>query len=450
MLIMRMNKILTAALAFTFAGGLTAFAQSEITFLKGDVNRDGKVDADDIVALTRNVSGEMATDAVTSITANEELFGTWLNSTNAIVFNEDGIVVVEDNNKGNYEAAYSDALYQEGLTYKYFRYLGHIVIYDNRGKIVTVLNPELNWRGDQLTIEERNAYKNKQTYTKGSIVTQITLSSNRYDYTEVGGEFDLTATVVPEGAAAKWVSSNPGVATVTSSGHVAIVGVGMATISCKADDPKGVTASCSIVYSGQMPEPAYVDLGLPSGVQWATHNIGAFSPVDFGNYYAWGELTTKESYSWENYLYGDGQPYDYETSPYHVGKYNNTDRTYALHADDDIATQQWGKGWRLPTAEELVELRTNCTWKKDYKNYGYTVTSKKNGNSIFLPANGYYRGEVLTDAGLQGSMFYWTSSVNSSWPIQSYAIVSSKYNDYYGMYWDRYFGLGVRPVYVGE
>ena len=134
----------------------------------------------------------------------------------------------------------------------------------------------------------------------------------------------------------------------------------------------------------------WVDLGL--SVRWATCNVGASSPFDYGNYYAWGEITIKSSYTKDN------------------------SRTYGVSMGDisgntryDAATANWGSGWRMPTKEELEELVDKCDWEWTRQGgcNGYRVTGP-NGNSIFLPAAGWRYGSSLNLAGYRG--YYWSST----------------------------------------
>lgn len=134
----------------------------------------------------------------------------------------------------------------------------------------------------------------------------------------------------------------------------------------------------------------YVDLGL--SVKWATCNVGASKPEGYGNYYAWGETSTKSKYSESN------------------------SKTYRKQMSDikgnsqyDAARANWGGTWRLPTRAELEELKNKCTWTWTAQNgvKGYKVTGP-NGNSIFLPAAGYRSGSSLDNAGLNG--YYWSST----------------------------------------
>ena len=187
-------------------------------------------------------------------------------------------------------------------------------------------------------------------------------------------------------------------------------------LSCERDG--------EIVFS---PAGVPVDLGL--SVKWASCNVGANSPEDYGDYFAWGEVIPKNEFSYEGYLYRDNNP-----------------KILPPHAD--AATVNWGGSWRMPTDAELTELREQCTWTWTSQNgvNGYKVTSKSNGNSIFLPAAGQ-----LGRAGSYG--YYWSSSLNTynldyAWGMHFYY---RSYVDYYKSDVGRgnpcrYDGLSVRPV----
>ena len=133
-------------------------------------------------------------------------------------------------------------------------------------------------------------------------------------------------------------------------------------------------------------EKLYVDLGLSSGVKWGIYNVGAFAVEASGSYYAWGETTSKITYTWENYQWCNGT----ETS---LTKYNSDDNKKQLELDDDAAHAMLGGKWRIPTRAEWEELRSSCTWTwtevEGVK--GYKVQSKVNENYIFLPAVGNYK-----------------------------------------------------------
>ena len=169
----------------------------------------------------------------------------------------------------------------------------------------------------------------------------------------------------------------------------------------------------------------WVDLGL--SVLWATCNVGASSPSDYGNYYAWGETTTKSRYTESN------------------------SRTYEVSMGDisgnpqyDAATANWGDGWRMPTEAEFEELVDKCDWQWTSQGgrNGYKVTGP-NDNSIFLPAAGWRLGTSLYLVGEDGS--YWSSSPNGGVTQDAYDLLF--YSGYHRVYWgDRDSGFSVRPV----
>ncbi|MBQ9362110.1 MAG: hypothetical protein IJT97_01685 [Bacteroidaceae bacterium] len=201
---------------------------------------------------------------------------------------------------------------------------------------------------------------------------------------------------------------------------------------------------------GEEPEPEkpdvndheYVDLGL--SVKWATMNIGASSPEDYGDYFAWGETKPKDTYNWSTYTLCKGSSTtmtEYCTS----SSYGTVDNKTVLDLEDDAARANWGGTWRMPTKAEQDELRTNCTWTWTTQNgkNGYKVTSKTNGNSIFLPAAGSRYGSSLYDAGSYGG--YWSSSLLTSTSSSAYYLgFNSSDVDWY--YSTRYDGRSVRAV----
>ena len=176
---------------------------------------------------------------------------------------------------------------------------------------------------------------------------------------------------------------------------------------------------------GRLNGHEWVDLGL--SVLWATSNVGASSPSDYGDYYAWGETKTKSSYTEENSkTYNVDMP-DISGEP----KY-------------DAATANWGEGWRVPTTEELSELVDKCDWQWTSQggHNGYKVTGP-NGNSIFLPAAGWRDGTSLYDAGSYG--YYWASTHAGSKTL--IACIMYFVSGAHGLDWNyRNYGQSVRPV----
>lgn len=192
-----------------------------------------------------------------------------------------------------------------------------------------------------------------------------------------------------------------------------------------------------------------MDLGL--SVKWATCNIGATKPEDFGNYYAWGEVEQKNIYNWETYKWCDGSIYGLNKYCYgieHKPVNEEHDNIKRLESNDDIAHIKLGDKWRMPTIGEIIELISNCEaeWTTLNGVRGCRFTSKKNGNSIFLPAAGVRYDEGLGSYGLGE---YWSSSVNSGYNPSSASILGFFYSDSLTVdfgYEERSRGLTIRPV----
>ena len=179
----------------------------------------------------------------------------------------------------------------------------------------------------------------------------------------------------------------------------------------------------------------YVDLGL--SVKWATCNVGATSPEGYGNYYAWGETSTKAKYN------SDNCP-TYLLSKSELQSQGYIDSEGNLTAQYDAARANWGGTWRMPTRKELNELNAKCTWTWTTQNSvnGYKVTGPS-GASIFLPAAGYRNGSSLSRAGYSG--YYWSSTPYGNRDDYAYYLDFSSSSFY--MYYDyRYYGQSVRPV----
>ena len=188
----------------------------------------------------------------------------------------------------------------------------------------------------------------------------------------------------------------------------------------------------------------YVDLGLPSGIKWATCNIGANSPQESGDYFAWGEVDAKTSYNLNNYSFyhqfsGDDL-YD------ELGK-NISGTQY------DVAQKAWGGTWRMPTEEEFIELLRNCSWywKSDMNVCGFEVVGE-NGNEIFLPVTGYIQDEKKFNS---YNGYYWTATSRScdashSFCFLIYDLIVEGFLLNYKVHGveigSRYIGLNIRPV----
>jgi len=194
----------------------------------------------------------------------------------------------------------------------------------------------------------------------------------------------------------------------------------------------------------------WVDLGLPSGLLWADRNVGASTPEDYGNYYAWGETTPKNIYEWSTYAYGNN--YDELTkycSEASYGLNGFTDNLTVLQASDDAATVNLGGGARTPTKDQWKELidHTTSTWITRNGVNGRLLTGF-NGNSLFLPAAGYRYGSDLIGAGVDG--YYWLSTLYTDDPSYVWNFDFDSYlqdMDYNG---GRGNGFSVRAVRAGQ
>lgn len=211
-----------------------------------------------------------------------------------------------------------------------------------------------------------------------------------------------------------------------------------------------------------VPVPDAVDLGLPSGLKWASFNLGASAPEEYGDYYAWGEtepyylsqypLIWKEGkehgYDWPSYKWCMGS-YDTLTK-YCLGSsygYNGfTDTKIVLDPEDDAAHINLGGNWRMPTDTEMTELRENCTWEWTNQNgvNGYMVTGS-NGNSIFLPAADYqYFANPIYSSGSAG--YYWSLSLKMESSYPQAWIVHFDSSNIVRLQLGRCCGLSIRPI----
>lgn len=207
----------------------------------------------------------------------------------------------------------------------------------------------------------------------------------------------------------------------------------------------------------------YVDLGLPSGLKWATCNVGATNPEDYGDFFAWGDTepyyakghaldrpcsswkTGKSGYDWESYKWCNGSMVTmtkYNSDP----GYGTVDNKTALDPEDDAARQNWGGSWRMPTLNEFYELHINCIWTWTIHNtiYGYKVTGT-NDNWIFLPAAGFRYDKYLSNFGSYG--YYWSSKRGFVPPCHGENLYFDSSNGIIpNDFEDRCRGLCVRPV----
>lgn len=190
----------------------------------------------------------------------------------------------------------------------------------------------------------------------------------------------------------------------------------------------------------------YSDLGL--SVLWSTCNLGAEYPEDAGSYFAWGEISVKSRYDWRNLRYhsetasGNGHTFSkYITSQ----QFGRIDNRRILDSGDDAASTAWGNGWRMPSRQELNELRTSCDWTWTSRNdkSGFEVTSRTNGASIFIPATGYKEGADII--GWNSDGYLWSSELFEGGRNAYYLYFKKGETDISNM--GRYLGLCIRPVF---
>ena len=191
----------------------------------------------------------------------------------------------------------------------------------------------------------------------------------------------------------------------------------------------------------------YVDLGLPSGTLWATCNVGATSPEDMGDYFAWGETAPKQIYDMENYKWYNSAN-DKLTKYCTDDKYGTVDYETELLPEGDAAYVNWGPVWRMPTLEQQQELIERCTWQWVERNgvYGRLVTGP-NGNTLFLPAADYRSDNSPSNEGSIGA--YWSRTLDSGYPSGLY-FRNFDWKSVYLFSHIRSHGFTVRPVRVSK
>ena len=320
-------------------------------------------------------------------------------------------------------------------------------LFDAAGKQCAELNVALNAGSHkfEITASKPQAYILKAVAgAKTYSVRMINVGSCGVDGIKYGGYAGLNAKLTTEN---EFVVGDD----MEFVGYATIAGnvVESEIVSMQLRQSQNVVLEFRSETVGMLNGHEWVDLGLPSGLLWATCNVGATNPTDYGNYYAWGETTTKETYSWDTYRYCNGS-YNTLTKYCNNSSYGNsgfTDELTTLDASDDAATANWGSAWRMPTFDEFVELITSCT--VTYLDYPeYEVPGRlfvgPNGNSIFLP-----RASELSDNDMFNPVpaHYWSSSLYTGIPScawQLYFDPDTSFMHYSGY---RSYGRSVRPVW---
>ena len=192
----------------------------------------------------------------------------------------------------------------------------------------------------------------------------------------------------------------------------------------------------------------YVDLGLPSGTLWATCNVGAISPEEYGDYFAWGETSTKEVYNWGSYKWCEGT---WNTiNKYCIHSQSGTiDGITELEPEDDAAYVNWGESWRMPSKEQVKELVDNCSYEWTAINgVNGELFTAPNGNTLFFPAASGCFDDTHGTYGTGG--FYWMRSLSTYYSHGAICLylysTQVDENDIY----ERYYGFPVRAVRVPQ
>lgn len=430
------TKSILAAMLLMLAGLQTAWGQGFRVYQSDGTELQFNMQTDSIVFYD-GIGPDLNFGPFTPV--NQMIAGTWyFSKTETVSFNEDGTTDLED-----------------GTTYEFMPYQGTIVLSDPAGRPVDILNV-YKFTSEMLVlgwVESGGCFVLTRTMPP-QYVSSIELSQTLLTL-HVDESKRLTATVEPDDAdnpAVKWESSDDAVAEVNSSGRVTANGLGTCVITCSATDGSGVKAECQVKV--RKPDTMEsVDLGLPSGTLWATCNVGATAPEEFGDYFAWGETEPKSYYFWRGYKYCTGE-YDYATiSCKSMTKYCDdsrygangfTDNLTLLLPEDDAATANWGGEWQMPSQEQVEELidETTATFTTQNDVSGVLFTSKSNNQSIFLPIAGRYNYDHLRFKD-EGS--YWCRTLCPSYPDSAGCLYF-----YSGTvelnFANRCWGFSVRPV----
>ena len=313
---------------------------------------------------------------------------------------------------------------------------------DNNGKVTAIS------KGSTTIAADANDGSGKTGYCKVNVirkVSSITLSRTSIKMYK-GQQARLWAYVFPIDASytdVTWESTNTSILTVTDKGVIKAKAIGSANIKAISKDGKGLYVICQVTVVDNINVPTAVDLGLK--VKWASCNVGAFSEEDYGDYYAWGETTTR---------YGTDYGWNYNTSA-------GIDGNNILKLSSDAAHIPYGTGctWRMPTKEDWQELKEKCTWEWTTLNgvYGYKVTTNNTspgyaGKWIFLPAAGYMSDYEPNYGAMtvQGPTYsymggYWSSSLNAEHPTCAWHLYITP-TSYTISYSGRNWGYSVRAV----
>lgn len=429
------------------------------------MNDDGIIDVIDANGVINTILGEkpynyleLAGDPF--LVDNSRVVGTWYKTkVSGFTLNADGTTD-----------------YSGASTYKFFPYQGALVFYDNNGIPVTQITVDVLKEGYMVCVPLSTKALTVLTITRpAQPVTNIILTPDNIKLWP-GQEIEFLHTVLPSYADNKIVtyqSSDESVVNMKRGGKAVAEGLGTATITCRATDGSGVTATCQVTVSPKDLSGTdangreYVDLDLPSGTLWAAWNVGASNSEELGQYFAWGETL---GYSKNQTHSFNADNYKFYNNKYKFTKYcllsnlwdtslgATPDGKTELDPEDDAATANWGSEWCMPTKEQAEELsNTNYTTRTTITINGQEyikITSKSNGKFITIPMTRTWQNSVCSWDGT-GNGRYWTRTLfagdNEFMGTDSghYFYVDNKKSFSVGFY-NRIYGNCVRAVRVAQ
>ena len=294
------------------------------------------------------------------------------------------------------------------------------------------MSPESRYFGELIRpVYDWKAQDNVKPITKFDL-KQKTVSLTVGEQYQLEFELDSAFLLKPS------VGNNSDILQVTSSGLITALAPGTGVVTASLGE---FAAECTVTVAANQIVSESVDLGL--SVKWATCNLGAETPTQYGYYYSWGETEPKGRFGWGNYKWYNSD--DDSFTKYTLNS-ENADNKAVLDPEDDAAQKLWGGEWRMPTSAEFDELGEKCDWVWTTENgvSGFRITSRVAGytdQSIFLPAAGYSGGY---DSDYLG--YYWVSSLASKDDLYANFLYFNSDYDYYIAAWYRYQGRSIRPV----
>lgn len=476
--------------------------------LVGDMNGDGKLTISDVTNLAETITGKKSAKTLNVISIdNKKIAGTWTSKSSTITFEENGTTK-----------------YANGTKYKYLPSEGMVLIYNFYGKAINVFNV-LSITDDYMVIS-KSGDSDYEFYHKGNVYINTPLqdivtvsegitfsinnsdsafpwvnnsgtlhptntgvnSSDSYIAMQVSCEEDFVVSFDWEVSSENFYDylyySVDGGSKTKYSGkqnlqHKLIqLKAGTHTIAfgyykdsnMGENEDIGWISNITIKKVSQIGDyngHDYVDLGLASGTKWATMNVGANKVTDSGNYYAWGETSSKTNYSWSTYIVTSTGNCGTSNDPMKEYVYPNS-KTIA-ETQYDVAHTKWGGTWRMPTSAEFTELRNSCYWEwtTNYKGTsisGYIVYKVKSNadrglysfdqpslsatystadTHIFLPASGLYSNGTINSNNTYG--YYWSSTSGANNAEYAYYFAFNNKHIGWGEF-GRYFGRTIRPI----